>query len=98
MRLLLHNESQLHAWWIGGEHPSRFFAALIGQFLYSVGLASLVPVAGFCILVAGEAVRLFRQWLARDEIPVLKEQHLKKNVSSRLMPRQSQRQAARWPN
>ena len=45
---------------------SQYF---VGQFLYSVGLASLVPLAGFCILVAGEAVRLFRLWLVRDEVP-----------------------------
>jgi hypothetical protein len=35
-----------------------------GQFLYAVGLASLLPVAGYVILIAGEGVRLLRLWLA----------------------------------
>ena len=49
--------------------PAASSQYFVGQFLYSMGLASLVPLAGLCILVAGEAVRLFRLWLARDEIP-----------------------------
>jgi len=49
--------------------PAASWQYLVGQLIYSVGLASLVPLAGFAILVAGEAVRLFRLWLARDEIP-----------------------------
>lgn len=34
--------------------------AYIGEFLYAVALGSLVPLAGFVILVAGEAIRLLR--------------------------------------
>lgn len=40
---------------------------VVGQFLYSVGLASLLPLAGFCILIFGETVRLLRLWLAQDD-------------------------------
>jgi hypothetical protein len=37
-------------------HRSRYF----GDLLYAIGLASLVPLWGFIILVAGEALRVFR--------------------------------------
>lgn len=36
--------------------PSRYF----GDLLYAVGLASLLPVLGFVILVLGDAVRVYR--------------------------------------
>jgi hypothetical protein len=32
----------------------------LGELLYTVGLASLLPIPGFIILVAGESIRLFR--------------------------------------
>jgi len=37
-------------------HRSRYF----GDLLYAIGLASLVPLWGFIILVAGETLRVFR--------------------------------------
>ncbi len=37
-------------------HRSRYF----GDFLYAIGLASLVPLWGFIILAAEEALRVFR--------------------------------------
>jgi hypothetical protein len=37
-------------------HRSRYF----GQLLYAIGLASLFPLWGFIILVAGETLRVFR--------------------------------------
>ncbi|MGA2902641.1 MAG: hypothetical protein ABSD98_02330 [Candidatus Korobacteraceae bacterium] len=37
-------------------HRSRYF----GDFLYAIGLASLFPLWGFIILVAGEALRVLR--------------------------------------
>jgi hypothetical protein len=38
------------------RHRSRYF----GDLLYAIGLASLVPLWGFVILVAGETLRIFR--------------------------------------
>ena len=32
----------------------------IGDFVYAIGLGSLLPIAGFVVLVAGEGFRLFR--------------------------------------
>jgi len=41
---------------------SRYF----GELCYAIGLASLVPVAGFCIIVGGEALRILRLILRQD--------------------------------
>lgn len=40
----------------------------IGEFLYAIALGSLAPLAGFLILGAGEAIRLLRLALRKDEI------------------------------
>lgn len=40
-------------------HPTRR-ARYLGDLSYAVGLASLVPLAGFVLLVAGEALRVLR--------------------------------------
>lgn len=45
-----------------GDGPSRF----VGDFVYAIGLGSLLPIAGFVVLVAGEGVRLFRLALRGD--------------------------------
>jgi len=39
----------------------------LGQLFYAIGLASLLPLAGFIILSVGEAVRLLRLTLASDQ-------------------------------
>jgi hypothetical protein len=41
-------------------------AAFVGEFLYAVALGSLAPLAGFLILVAGEALRISRLALRDD--------------------------------
>jgi len=38
-----------------------------GDLLYAIGLASLVPLAGFVILIVGEAVRILRLKRRQDE-------------------------------
>lgn len=42
----------------------RFPLTYLGQFLYAVGLASVLPLAGYTILIAGEGLRLLRLSLA----------------------------------
>ena len=41
-------------------------ASYIGEFLYVVALGSLAPLAGFVILVVGEAIRLLRLAMRQD--------------------------------
>lgn len=41
----------------------------LGDFSYAIGLGSLVPVAGFLILVGGEAFRIFRLALLTGDRP-----------------------------
>jgi hypothetical protein len=55
-------------------HQSRY----IGDLLYAIGLASLAPSWGFIILVAGEALRVFR--LTRYE------EHLTQNFPQHSLP------------
>jgi hypothetical protein len=50
----------------GGERTGRLgYLRYVGEFLYAVGLASLAPLSGCCLLIAGEGLRLLR--LARRE-------------------------------
>jgi hypothetical protein len=54
----------------GQPHPERH----VGSLLFSIGLGSLVPLAGFLILTAGEAILagrliLFEQSLAAEAFP-----------------------------
>ena len=60
-------------------HQSRYF----GDLLYAIGLASLAPPWGFIILVAGEALRVFR--LTRYE------EHLTENFQQHPLPTASSR-------
>jgi hypothetical protein len=41
------------------------YPGYLGEFLYAVGLASLAPLSGCCLLIAGDGLRLLR--LARRE-------------------------------
>jgi hypothetical protein len=46
---------------VGSEpHIFRPHPRYLGELCYAIGLASLVPLAGFVILVGGEALRVFR--------------------------------------
>jgi len=40
----------------------------LGDLLYAIGLASLVPLGGFVILIVGEAIRIFRLQQRRNEL------------------------------
>jgi hypothetical protein len=47
--------------WIPGKDDSeRIRRRSLGEFLYAVGFASLLPLAGFFLLVCGELVRIVR--------------------------------------
>ncbi len=55
------------------EGPYRFirYPGHLGDMLFTIGIASLAPLSGALLLVAGEALRLFRlilrgEWLNRD--------------------------------
>jgi hypothetical protein len=63
-------------------HRSRYF----GDVLYAIGLASLFPLWGFIILVAGEALRVFR--LIQREDPRTRNllQHTLPTVSPLIPP------------
>lgn len=76
----------------------------MGDFLYSIGLGSLTPLAGFVILVVGEALRLFR--LTRrehDEVqnlrlrpsPISRTQAMRKD-SSPEWTKALRQEAAKW--
>lgn len=39
----------------------------VGEFLYAIGLGSLVPISGFVVLVVGEGVRILRL-MKRDDV------------------------------
>src|SRR5579862_2553331 len=41
----------------------------LGELFYAIGLASLLPIAGFLILVAGESLRLLRLTRRVDDPP-----------------------------
>ena len=47
-----------------------------GEFLYAVGLASLAPLSGYCLLVLGEAFRLLRLSLRNNDAPQLRRTEL----------------------
>lgn len=51
----------------GSSHSARNWWYL-GDFLYAIGLASLLPLAGFVILVVGEAIRILRLVRNKDEL------------------------------
>jgi hypothetical protein len=57
---------------IGGRRSGSFHSArnwrYFGDFLYAIGLASLLPLAGFVILVVGEAIRILRLMRSKDEL------------------------------
>lgn len=48
----------------GSAGRRRYF----GDFVYAIGLGSLLPIAGFIVLVAGEGVRLLRLALRGDAV------------------------------
>jgi hypothetical protein len=50
----------------GDLHSGRIRVQCVGEFLYAVGFASLVPLAGFVLLVCGELLRIVR--LVRFEV------------------------------
>lgn len=50
------------------EAPDIGWQFYAGQFLYSVGLASLVPLSGALILILGEGVRVLRLGLVQEEV------------------------------
>jgi len=57
------------------DRPFRFrdHRLYLGEYLFAVALVSLLPLAGFCILAMGEAIRLFRLYWrdrASDIVPV----------------------------
>jgi hypothetical protein len=59
-------------------HQSRYF----GDFLYAIGLASLAPLLGFIILVAGEALRAFRLTQYEEHLILNLQQHPLPTASS----------------
>jgi hypothetical protein len=61
-------------------HRTRYF----GDLLYAIGLASLAPLWGFIILVAAEALRLFR--LVQREDARARELHSMPTVSPLISP------------
>lgn len=63
-------------------HRSRYF----GDLLYAIGLASLVPLWGFIILVAGETFRVFRLIQREDHRARNFLQHPLTTASSLLPP------------
>lgn len=76
----------------------------IGDFLYSIGLASLAPLWGFVILVAGEGLRIFRLILRVVAATQESQTHsssldLRSSVSKDLDPkwgRAFRREAVKW--
>lgn len=58
---------------MGGEQRSRGY----GELLYAIGLGSLAPLAGFVILVGGEALHIFRLMAPRpvEPLPVVASSH-----------------------
>jgi len=50
------------------DEPYRYLreSRYLGDLVYAVGLASLVPLSGFLILVIGEAIRIFRLMQRED--------------------------------
>jgi hypothetical protein len=61
--------------WIGTHARARrspIQIRCLGEFLYALALASLVPLAGSLILIAGEAIRILRL-LGRGIDPVVQE-------------------------
>jgi hypothetical protein len=59
----------------------------LGEFFYAVALGSLAPLAGFVILVAGEAVRLLRLAMQPDVL---------ERVDAAAWPEALQREAVKW--
>jgi hypothetical protein len=53
--------------WVRARHRANT-TRYVADFVYSIGLGSLVPLSGFVILVAGEAVRLLRL-IRREQDP-----------------------------
>lgn len=58
---------------VGNQHPAPSYSGsrkwqYLGEFLYAIGLASLLPLAGFVILVVGEAIRILRLVRSKDEL------------------------------
>jgi len=51
----------------GELHPPNRSQNYLGQFVYAVGLATLLPLAGFLFLTTGEAARLIRLSTDKDE-------------------------------
>jgi hypothetical protein len=60
-----------------------------GEFVYAVGLASLAPLSGYCLLVLGEAFRLLRLSLRNNDAPQLKR-------IERNWPRAVRSETAKW--
>lgn len=52
--------------WARAKNPRGGSSRYIGDFVYAIGLGSLLPIAGFVVLVAGEGVRLLRLALRGD--------------------------------
>ena len=59
----------------------------LGEFLYAVALGSLAPLAGFVILMAGEAVRLLRLVMQPDVL---------ERVDAAAWPEALRREAVKW--
>jgi hypothetical protein len=55
----------------------------LGDLLYAIGLASLVPLAGFVILIVGEAVRIFRLRGRRNDLSTAASANLDQATESK---------------
>jgi len=68
-----------------------------GELLYAFGLASLVPLTGFIILVLGEAIRIFRLKRRSDDLSPVGVAALEQTATPRFKWRHAfRREAIKW--
>jgi hypothetical protein len=73
-------------------HQTRYF----GDILYAIGLASLAPPLGFIILVAGEALRVFRLTRYEEHLTQNFQQQTVATSSSRRPSGAFRQEAVKW--
>src|SRR5277367_5204815 len=83
------------------DHSERSLPYLrlryLGDFLYAIALGSLVPLSGFCLLVIGEGIRLFR--LSRRDGQTVQGPGSESDPAKRLPPqwaRAFRQEALKW--
>ena len=76
-----------------GQHRDFRRSRYLGELSFAIGLASLAPLGGFVILVAGEALRLFRLMRREDDQAPASSPQAKYNAKWRAALRQ---EAGKW--